>query len=194
MCCYRGNNSLPESSCTDSCSDLLLEFSDIVLRELCVLSKVIVRVTNGGWVGTGRVEGWLLIITRTADIVGRSAASSWIHNMPMWIHLIISIPELADNDSSTILIGVPSLQFLHTYKMWKTQWINRELVELWGRILLYLSEFMHSWCKTENSLNFIWLWCISNRLNFSGPIPTAFQVQVCVNVIQTWNDPTDHVN
>ena len=91
---------------------------------------VLLLIKNAGWEGICNVREELLSIRTTEAIVGLSAAFSWTHSNPMWMHLIISVVEPLLKTGSIISWAVPSLQFLHTYKIYPKWSHNNEGLQI----------------------------------------------------------------
>lgn len=92
----------------------------VVVLEVCPSNRgfsgfVLVCMKNAGSEGTASVKEKLLSMRTTEAIVGLSAMSSWTHNKPMWMHLIMSRIESEPslNVGSIKLEAVPSLQLFH---------------------------------------------------------------------------------
>jgi len=86
---------------------------------------VLLPIKNAGFFGTERVIESSLSIRRTEAIVGLLATLSWKHSNPMWMHLNISVVELALIVGSMRFKAVPSLQFFHAYKI--DNYIHKEV-------------------------------------------------------------------
>ena len=82
-----------------------------------MFDSVLLCIKNAGSKGIGRVIEKLVSIRIMEAIVGLLATSSWTHNNPMWIHLIISVVEPAFNVGSTRFEAVPCFQFFHACKI-----------------------------------------------------------------------------
>lgn len=111
--------------------------------------SVLLSKRNAGREGDGRLQEWLLSIGTTAAMVGLPDTFSWTHNKPMCKNLITSLTGLPLNVSSIRFVAVPSLQFLHTCRVWNA------LVETNS------SEWKSSVLPHKNQVNHTinWFWC-----------------------------------
>jgi hypothetical protein len=68
--------------------------------------------------GFGRVIVSLANITTTVDMVGLSAASSWTHNRPMFMHLTTSLSiQVFASTECIVSKQFPSHHFFHVCKL-----------------------------------------------------------------------------
>jgi len=126
---YLGYNSVIETSFLDKGIATDSDSEDSVTLELCSIEDdrsdwyVLLFIKNAGWEGICNVREELLSMRTTEAIVGLSATFSWTQSNPMWMHLNISVAEPLLKTGSIISWAVPSLQFLHAYKIYP-KWIH----------------------------------------------------------------------
>ena len=108
---------------TDCCKDheLLYKWLESFVLEVYSTksgcsSILVVGMKKAGSEGTASVIVALLSMRTTEAIVGLSVRSSWTHNRPMCMHLIISCIDVEDNVGSIKVDAVPSLQLFHAWK------------------------------------------------------------------------------
>lgn len=126
MLIYREYRSVTEKSLALDCRedlDLLFKWLEFLALELESLIEGfsefgLESMKKAGSDGIARLKEELLSMRTTEPMVGLSEASSWTHNRPMWMHLIMSRRESEPslNVEAIKLETVPSFQHFHAWK------------------------------------------------------------------------------